>query len=462
MKTSGGQLTRYHEGSVQELWALSFPLILSMLSINIMTFIDRVILARYDIRAMNAAVVAGLVFAVFQYGSMGIAAISEVFVGQYNGANKLTKIGEPVWQMIWFSLATAFIFIPIGLFLGPVFIPNPEYMEEGIPFFKWMMLFGPAFPLVAALSSFFVGRGQVKLVMFTTVLSNILNILLDFTLIFGVENILPALGASGAAIATGVSQAVQALVLLIIFIRKRHREIHGTNAWQFKPALFYRAFKIGLPAALSSIMELSAWCVLAQILSSVSETHLTIFSIGDSFFVLFTFGFWGLQKGITTVVANYIGADRQDMIPLCLRSGIKIVFGIMIVFTLPLFFFPELLMKIFIEPETSQVAVEKLMPYTESAMRWLWVYFMLDAISWLISGVLTAAGDTKFVMMMNGISAWVFSIIPTYIFVGLLGGSPVLTWVLCAVYGLLNTITFYMRYCSTRWRLEAPLHAASN
>lgn len=457
MSNFRGKLTRYSEGSIQELWAISFPLILSVLSINTMIFLDRLILAKYDTRAMNAAVVAGLVFSIFQYGAMGIAAISEVFVGQCNGAKKFRKIGEPVWQMIWFSLMTCLLFVPLGLYAGPLFIPNPEYVADGIPFFKWMMLFGPAFPLVAALSSFFVGRGRVKLVMSTTILSNVLNVCLDFLLIFGVDGLFDPLGAKGAAIATGVAQTMQAIVLLAVFLRKKHQLTHGTGHWQFKPKLFYQEICVGVPSALSSIIELSAWSMLAQILTSVSEAHITLFSIGDSFFVLFTFGFWGLQKGITTVVSNYIGANREEMIGPCLRSGVKIVLGIMLVFTIPLFFFPEVLAKQFLNEEA--LLNEELMGHATLAMRWLWVYFMLDAMAWLITGVLTAAGDTKFVMMMNGVSAWVFSVIPTYFFVVYMDGSPVVTWILCALYGFLNSLCFYLRYRSKRWAQELPLHA---
>lgn len=454
-----GRLTRHSEGSVKELWAISFPLILSMLSINVMTFVDRLILAKYDTHAMNSAVVAGLVFSIFQYGAMGIAAVSEVFVGQYNGAEKFNKIGVPVWQMIWFSLMTALLFIPLGLFCGKWFISNPEYFADGVPFFKWMMIFGPFFPMCTALSSFFVGRGSVKLVMVTTILSNILNVLLDFLLIFGISNVLPPLGASGAAIATGISQASQVILLLVVFLQKRFRNSHGTGEFGFKPSLFWQELKIGIPSAMSSIIELTAWSFLAQLLASVSEAHITIFSIGDSFFVLFAFAFWGLQKGITTVVANYLGANREKLVGACLRSGIIIVIAIMLLFTIPLFMYPEMLVKQFLNPHATLQVNEELMNFAATAMRWLWVYFMLDAISWLICGVLTAAGDTKFVMIMNSISAWIFSIIPTYFVVQYLGGSPVVTWILCAIYGLLNSMSFFVRYRSRRWVRTEPLHA---
>jgi MATE family multidrug resistance protein len=456
-----GQLTRYSEGSVRELWAISYPLILSILSVNIMVFFDRLILARYNTGAMNAAVLAWLIFSIFQLGAIGIASIAEVFVGQYNGAKKLNKIGEPVWQMIWFSLMTGFIFIPLGLFAGPLFISNPDYIADGIPFFKVLMLFGPTFPITAALSAFFIGRGRVKLVMFTTVISNILNILLDFVLIFGVEGLVSALGAKGAAIATGIAQTVQTVVLLGVFLRCRHRKTHGTNQWKFKPKLFLSVLGVGIPNALSNIMDAIAWSVLVQILAFVSVSHVTVFTIGDSFFILFVVGFLGLQKGITTVAANYIGANREEILSRTLRSSIKMILIIMLFLIVPFFFFSEKLADLFFSQDPSLMLNEGLKTQVAIALRWLWVYFMFDAVSWMIGGILIAAGDTRFVMLMNSVSAWIFSVIPTAICVIYFGASPIITWVLWALYGFLNALCFFVRYKNKRWNAVQSLHAAS-
>ncbi len=458
MLNFGGRLTQYKEGSIHELWIISYPLILSVLSTNIMLFLDRLILAKYDTHAMNAAVMSSLLFSAFQYGTMGIASISEVFVGQYNGAKKYQKIGEPVWQSIWFSLLTSFMFFPLGIFASVFFTFSPEYLEDGVPFFKTLMFFGPTFPLAAALSSFFVGRGYVKLVMVTTVLSNVLNILLDFLLIFGIENISPALGATGAAIATGVAQTVQVFVLLIVFLKICNQKNYGTNHWHFKPNLFWQTLKVGTPTALSGIIEGAAWGVLTQLLASVSEVHITIFSIADNFFVLFAFGFWGLQKGVTTVAANYIGANREEVVTKTLQSGVKIVLIIMLLLTIPLLFFPEQLFEFFLKQELSFILNEEILKYARVTMLWLWLYLMFDAISWLISGVLTASGDTKFVMIMNSVSAWAFSVLPTYLYVVYLGGSPTVSWALCTLYGLLNVISFFLRYKNKRWGTREAFH----
>ena len=115
-------LTKYPSGSLRELWAISFPLMLSMMSGSLMIFLDRLLLARFSIDALNACVNATVIAAAWQFAFLTTAAIAEVFVGQYNGAGQHQKIGEPVWQMIWFSLLTGLLFIPLGLFSGPFFL----------------------------------------------------------------------------------------------------------------------------------------------------------------------------------------------------------------------------------------------------------------------------------------------------------------------------------------------------
>src|SRR5690606_24666188 len=95
-------LTKYPSGSLREQFAICLPLILSSLSSALMISADRVILAQFDHHAMNAAAMTAVIFFTFAFGAISVAGISEVFVGQHNGAKRYQKIGEPVWQMIWF------------------------------------------------------------------------------------------------------------------------------------------------------------------------------------------------------------------------------------------------------------------------------------------------------------------------------------------------------------------------
>src|SRR5579871_2099171 len=119
--TTPTSLTRYPEGSVRELWTISFPLMISTLAMLSMIFTDRIFLAHYSLGALNASVNAGTLAWAFMAGIGMITAMSEVFVAQYNGAKLFDRIGSPVWQMIWFSVFSFLISVPLAIWGAPLF-----------------------------------------------------------------------------------------------------------------------------------------------------------------------------------------------------------------------------------------------------------------------------------------------------------------------------------------------------
>src|SRR5262245_51493661 len=181
------QLTKFPQGSMRELWTISLPLMISLLSGSLMLFLDRLLLAQASIDCHNACTNAGVFAAAVQFPFLSTASIAEVFVGQYNGAGQKYKLGEPVWQMIWLSLFTSVIFIPLGLFGGQLFFTIPSLSELEQLYFGWIMLFAPFFCLASALTTFYIGQGHVKFVTVVVILANVVNVGLDLLLIFGVS-----------------------------------------------------------------------------------------------------------------------------------------------------------------------------------------------------------------------------------------------------------------------------------
>ena len=104
------------EGNFKEMAYTATPLILSSFSGSMVFFFDRLILANHSLSAMNAVAAADSIGTIFIFGVMYVAAISEVFVGQFNGAKKFDQVGPAVWQMLWFSLLTTPFFSYLQLF----------------------------------------------------------------------------------------------------------------------------------------------------------------------------------------------------------------------------------------------------------------------------------------------------------------------------------------------------------
>ncbi len=443
-------LTPYPQGSMRELWTISFPLMISLMSVSLMIFLDRIFLSRYSLEALNASGNGGVVVQLLQFWIIATVSIAEVFVGRFNGAGKKDKLGQPVWQMIWLSIASVLWFVPLGLWAGPYIFHHQGYADLEIQFFSYLMYFGPFTALSAALSAFYIGRGKVKFVTCIMALSNLINILLDLILIFGVDPWIPSYGIGGAALATGVAQTSQAVIFFIAFIRKKNRDLNGTGRWQYNKHLFMKSLSIGIPNAIAHTLELLAWVLIFHLMTQLGSDYITVVTISQSIFFLFTFMTEGVSKGATAIAANFIGSKQHDLIWKLLWSGLKLYLLAFTLLGLILVGYPEPLISLFLAKG------ESLSPGTiqtlHSACFWVWLFFLFDGFNWFFIGLLTAAGDTKFIMKVGGAGPWLVALLPIYIFVFHMGAPADITWMLIAFYGIASTCIYFYRFRSERWK----------
>lgn len=439
-------LTKYRSGSVREVFFLAWPLMISIMSGNIMFFTDRWLLSWYSLEAMNAVSVVHSIVAVFQFAPLSITSISEVFVGQFNGASRYKEIGKPVWQMLWLSVSLSVIYIPIAYF-GVDYISS-YYKEQGAPYFQWMMGTAYLLPMIGALAGFYAGRGQVRILTVAAVISNIVNAGLAALFIFG-AGFIPAMGTKGAAFATICAQVLNIGILLVVFLKPSFQKHYGTLNFKFNKTLFLDCIKIGLPNGMSHSVEFASWSILINCAAALGSTYITISAVSSSFFVLFLFLLEGLQKSVMAIASNLIGAKQIDRVPKVLRSGLKMHLITSSLVFIPLVLFSENLVPFFVHDADT---LKELMIPIRWSLFFVWTYLVLDGINWVFCGILTSAGDTKFILMANTFNIVFFSFIPTYYFVIMQKGSPVLLWGLGVPYALAGLTTFGWRYLSNVWK----------
>src|SRR3989344_1819493 len=441
-------LTKYRSGSVKEVFSLALPLMISIMSGNIMFFTDRWLLSLYSLDGMNAVSVVNSIVAVFQFAPLSITSISEVFVGQFNGAGRYKEMGKPVWQMLWLSMALAIFYIPIAYF-GADHI-CPYYKEEGTAYFQWMMGTAYLMPMIGALSGFYAGRGQVKMLTISAIISNVVNGGLATLFIFGFWFV-PAMGTKGAAFATICAQVLNAGILFTVFLKPSFRKHYRTHHFKLDKKLFLDCIKIGLPNGMSHTVEFASWSILVNCAAALGSAYITISAISSSFFVLFLFLVEGLQKSVMAISSNLIGAQQSDKISKLLRSGLKMHLITSSIIFIPLVLFSDKLVPLFVHDP--HVAASLMTPIRWSLF-FVWAFLALDGMNWVFCGILTAAGDTKFILRANTFNIVFFSFLPTYYFVIMQKGSPVLLWGLGVPYALAGLAIFTWRYLSNIWKKQ--------
>jgi len=400
---------------------------------------------------MNAIAAAGTAVFTFAFGAFGIASISEVFVGQANGAKNYKNISPPVWQMIWFSLMTGVLFSIITLFFGEKILAD-SFHVEGLTYFKILMYTAFLIPLHGALAGFFVGQGKVYLVTIAVVIGNAVNLILDIILVFGIEDWIPSMGAAGAGIATAIGEFIQVIIIFSVFLAPKYK--HKFNSWNYKfnKDIFKDCLRVGTPSSISHTLELTAWYVIFIFMGWVSKDYVTVLQIGQTVFIFLAFFVDGLQRGVMALCSNAIGEQKYGKIGEVFKKAIQFHLVVSAVFAIFLIFMPNLLIQGFLSDEVMGVTSKIIIKEIEMAFIWVWVYLVLDGLVWIVIGILTAAGDTKFVMLISAAGAWLFAVLPVYIFIVIFKREAHIVWQMTAFYGFMNLIFFYLRYRSGKWK----------
>lgn len=447
-------LTRYPEGSIRELFSISFPLMISAFASLLMIFTDRLFLARYSLDALNASVNAGTLAWALMGGVGMITAMAEVFVAQYNGAGMQKRLGIPVWQMIWFAIFSFALFLPLAFGAPYVFAGDPNSDLEAV-YFRWLMIFGPSYAMMTAFGSFLIGRGRTKILILLSLIANVINTTLDWLFIFGLPPYIPEMGIKGAAIATCLGYVFQTVMLALIFFRKKYREEFGTNQWRLNLQEFRKCLRIGFPQGIFYGLEIFGWAVFYWMMTSMSKTHITISSICQSLIILFTFFSDGLSKGIAATAGNFLGSKRFSLVLQTLRSSLAL--QLCFIATLALFFFssPEKLIQfLFFEHfGVSEIGPDPLMM---SALRtclvFTFIYIFFEGIRWIFSGLLSAAGDTLFLLIAGSLTVWIALLLPVYVIVVKQALSVEYAWVLAFLYSIIASTVYGLRLKQGSWK----------
>lgn len=452
---------QFEKGSLKTLLKVSLPLMVSYLSLFTMMFVDRAFLAQYSTEALNACVKSGTLAWAVNLGWLTLAAMAEIFVAQYNGAKSYGKLGTPVWQMLWLALFSIAFLIPMGMWGSDLLYGVGSLSNT---YFRWSLFFGPFYVATAALSAFYIGQGKTMIITLLAIIGNTVNIILDPIFIFGIPGKFPSMGIKGAAIATGFGVMFQAVVLFCMFLSKRNREDKGSMSWRLDPSAFFRCLKVGISPALFITFELLGWAIFYQMMSMISEQHIFVAGVCQSIFLLFVFFGCGLEKGSAAIAGNFIGAGKLDEVYRLMRSGMKLIACFALVVGFFMVIYPDFLVNWFIKSNyalkgesmmhvkaaATQLVQAKVLIRT--GLFYIFFYLIFEKLRWLLSGILTAAGDTFFMMVSGSTCVWLGMVLPTYLFVVRPAASVTLSFIIWLVYSALATSIFFVRFLQGKWK----------
>ncbi len=440
-------------------WKLASPVITGMLGHTLVSFVDNVMVGQMG-TAELAAVSLGNSF-LFIAMSLGIGfstAITPLVAesdSEANFASGQSVLKHGVFLCTLLSVAL-FGLILLGKPLMSLMQQPEEVVALALPYLDLVAISLIPLIIFQAFKQFSDGMSKTVFPMYATIIANIINVLLNYVLIFGKFGF-PQMGIVGAAIGTLISRGAMLVILIVLLKRNKKTApfLAGLNFRNIQKRMSKKLLNLGFPSALQMFFEVALFTaaiwlsgVLGKNIQAANQIALNLASM--------TFMF-AMGLGVTAMirVGNQKGLRNFTELRRVAQSifllGLLFAIGFAVVFMLFRFSLPNLYVNV---NDLSQFQDTREVVASAASLLLLAAIFQIsDSVQVMVLGALRGMQDVKIPTLITFISYWVIGF-PVCYFLGkpnMFGGVGI--WI-GLLFGLTTaSVLMYLRfqYLTKKW-----------
>lgn len=298
------------------IWTIAYPIIFGNLAQTLITLTDTAFLGRVSSIALGASMMAGIYYYVFSTLAWGFAMGIQIIVARRLGEGRLERIGVIFEHGLVFVLFLSTALFALQHFYTAdilrkiiqsdnIYATAMEYMDYrhyGIIFVCFNFLF----------RALYIGLSNTKVIGFSTLIMAVVNIFLDYALIFGNLGF-PKMGAGGAALAS-VCAEISALLFFIGYtILKLPLKtymmfyFHKLEGWLMKSIL-----KLAFPTMIQKLLSFGTWFIFFALVEHMGEGPIAESGIVRSVYMLIMIPVFAFGATANTLTSRLIGEGKQQ------------------------------------------------------------------------------------------------------------------------------------------------------
>ena len=397
--------------------SMALPNVISMLVNSLYNIVDSLFVARISEQAMTALSLVFPVQNLINAISIGFGIGINAQIALYLGAGDREKADISATHGMALSMLHGLLCTLIGIAIMPGFLrrftADESLVSMGVLYTTIVFLFSIVNMANLAFEKTFQAVGRMKTTMAALIAGCVCNIVLDPVLIFGLGPV-PAMGIAGAALATGIGQALSTVVYLVVYASTELPVRLRRACLKLDKELDTRLYSIGIPAILNLALPSLLVTFLNSLLAAFSGSYVVVLGI---YYKLQTFLYLpanGIVQGMRPLISYNYGAGEHKRVRRLYQITLILSAAIMAAGTLGCLVASEPLMRLFTStPETVEAG--------KVALRIICLGFVVSAISTTSSGALEGLG--------KGTQSLVISLCRYIVFI-----MP-LAWVLCRQFG---------------------------
>lgn len=437
------------DGSIRprHVLTLAWPVLISMFSMTLMNLADTLMagwLGTAELAAVGLASTVGF-FALTP--ARGLLRGVKILTSHAAGADHHAGVRAYLVQGLWMAAVLGLLLAALALLSEPAMAlmgASETVAPLGASYLAIFVGCAPIFCVVWSLEGWFQGQGDTRTPMVATLLANGVNLVLDPLLMFGGLG-LPGLGVTGAALATVLATGVQLSVLgiaaILVFRRIPERE---STSWALDLGAIREAIRFGLPLAAQWTMDFAGFLVLIALLARAGDAELAAHVLVFRIVMLSILPGFAIGDAAGVLVGQAVGARRAATAREAWWVATWLAGALMGTLGLAFMVAPSWILAPFSpEPEVHTIALVLLV------LAALWQ--LVDAFLLVNFNALSAAGDTRFTLVLFVAGSWLVQVPLSFVMVWGLGWGAIGGWIAISVEILVVAAISTLRVRSRGW-----------
>ena len=402
----------FTKGSMRRaIFLLAVPMVIEMIMEAIFAVVDIFFVARLGADAIATVGITESLITIVYAIAVGLSMATTAMVSRRIGEKDKKGAARAAFQSIITGIFVSLIIAIPGIIFAEDLLRlmgSSENMYSNMSGYTTIMLGGNmVIMLLFIINAIFRSAGDAAISMRILIIANLLNIILDPILIFGLGPI-PAFGITGAAIATNIGRGLAVLYQFYLLFNGRKRVQLTTYNIRIHFATIQQLIKLSLGGIGQHLIATSSWIGLVRIISVFGSDALAGYTIAIRVIIFSLLPAWGISNAAATLVGQNLGANQPDRAAKSVWSVGKVNIVYMGLIGVILFLIPSSILHLF----TDDIAI---ITSGISSLRIISMGFVFYGLGMVMVQALNGAGDTVTPTWINLFSFWLLEIPLAYL-----------------------------------------------
>jgi len=429
------------------IFSMALPAMFSMLVQALYNVVDSYFVSQISEKALAAVSLAFPIQNLLIAFAVGTAVGVTSLISRRLGQGRKKEAGAAAVHGILLGIATSLVFAVYGAFFTTPFFrmfeSDPEIVRMGDQYISICCIFSFGSFIAVMLEKTLQATGNMIWPMIFQLVGAVTNIILDPIFIFGYFG-MPALGVTGAAVATVAGQIASMIISIVVIVLREHEIEISFKGFRLDWVTIKNIYAVGLPAIVMQAIGTVMTMAMNGILSGFSTAAYTVFGL---YFKLQSFVFmpvFGLNQGLLPIMGYNYGARNKKRLLSALKQGCLIALVIMTVGMLLFLLLPEQLLGIF-NPSA------ELLEIGVPALRTICTCFLFAALGIVSSTLFQATGRGTYSLVVSLMRQLVVLVPAAWLLARFTGSVGAVWWSfpIAETFSLLASVLFFLRLYKT-------------